>query len=143
MTNEIREVLNDVVHASPRDKVDLACEAINKVHECLKKKGCNDDSIVGFICNLTRLFVSADLNCTDAEYSFFKAVTGAKLTPEQFYEMTNQGREESFLKDTFEIFSMLDAETKTASIIYGVAIISCDNEIDVDEVKMIDALMSV
>ena len=142
MNDELREVLQEILDLNFDEKVELGGRALAQLANNLPSYGLNDDEITAFILSTTRLFVSADLECGQSEYDFFRAVTGVNLSVEEFYDMTNQGRDEKFLEDALQVVSQLSGEDRKNMLLYGVALLSCDNVLKVDELKMIDLILN-
>lgn len=143
MSDDIKQLLDEILKSNPADKVKLACESLETFHSNLKRDGVSGETISKIILNLTRFFVSADSKCTSYEYSFFQAVTHIDLSEDKFYELTNGGRDPSFVKDTLEFLNGLDEETRNAAITYGIAVLSSDLNYSEAEVELIDRMLKL
>ena len=134
-------MLQNLLDASPAEKVGYAVEALTEFANGLHAKGLDESEIKKQIEDVTKLFVSADLDCVGDEYSFYKAVTGFELSPEEFYDVTNGGRDPNFMKECFGFLSTLDQRTKVAACLYGFSVLSCDDKITADECKLVDIIL--
>ena len=147
MTQEVKEMLKSIMALSDSEKVELAQGALKKLFDGLEDGGVTDDDTkVSIMLTLVKLFISADKNCAADEYSFFIAVTGLskeEITYEHFYNLTNGGSDSKFKAEAFEILKILNAEDRTSAIIFGAAILSCDDKFDLLELKLIDEILSL
>lgn len=143
MTEDMKKVLEEILKASPQDKVRLAASSLDTVIDNLKKSGVPENNRNTAILNLTKLFVSADSNCSPHEWSFFKAVTGIEISYDDFYNITNGGSDPKFIADAVEFLKSLDEETRNAAITYGIAILASDLTYAETEIEIIDKLLSV
>ena len=143
MSNVFNYFLRNVLNLEPQEKVNLAQGALGEFISGLKKAGRSDEEISSAIMNLTKLFISADRKFTADEYSFFRAVTGIDVDPETFYNLTNGGAAQDFVEASFAFFRSLDKETRDAGFMYGVAVMSCDDNIDFSESDLIKEIISL
>ena len=139
MDAEIKQICEEIVKSSAEEKVKRARGSLAVLLQGLEKAGLNDDQKRGFVFNIVKLFVSADASCTGYEYSFFKAVTGIEpITKDQFYAMTNHGRDPQFVDAMVEAIGAFDSETKCAIVYFGVTFLASDLELTQDEFALID-----
>lgn len=141
MDAELKEFLQSILDLSFDEKVQLGKDSLAEFVQGIKDYGVSDEETVALIVGFTRLFVSADLSCTREEYCFFRAVTGMEISTDEFFDMTNNGRDGDFLDSAGELLNSLTYEQKRAIVIYGIALLSCDNVIKVDEIKMVEAIL--
>lgn len=143
MTENMKQLLNEVLKAEPQDRVALAVDSLELFRKNLRRDKVDEEVIEHIIMNLTRFFVSADHDCAPYEHSFFKAITGMNLEYEEFYKLTNGGRDPEFVGSTLEFINGLDEETRNAAIAYGIAMLSSDLSYAHVEVELIDKLLSL
>lgn len=143
MNNEFNEFLRKVVTLEPREKVNLAQNSLAQLIEGLKAAGHNDEEITAAIFNLAKLFIASDRRFTEAEYLFFRAVTGLDVDAKALYEFTGGGASEEFRQASLEFFKGLDKESRGAAFMFGVSILSCDNNIDFNEIDLIGEILSI
>ncbi len=141
MNAELKEFLQSILEMSFEEKVGLGKSALAEFTHALADYGLSDNEIGASIVGFTRLFVSADYDCGREEYEFFKAVTGQYISESDFYDLTNHGRDTDFLQSAGEYLDSMTFEQRRAIVIYGVALLSCDNVLKVDEIKMIEAIL--
>jgi hypothetical protein len=139
----MKQLLDEVLKAEAKDRVAFAVDSLELFRNNLRKNKVDEEVIERIIMNLTRFFVSADHDCTPFEHSFFKAITGIKLEYEDFYKLTNGGRDPEFVDSTLEFINGLDEETRNAAIAYGIAMLSSDLSYAHVEVELIDKLLSL
>lgn len=143
MNDNLRQTLQEIVNMSDEDKVNLGKDALSRFVKGLMEGGIEKKDISDYIIALTKLFVSSDRKCSAEEYSFFRAVTGLELSSEDFYNMTNGGSDPDFIKASFKFLSILTPEDRTAAIVYGSALISCDDSVNIQEFALIDTILSL
>ena len=142
MNEELKDYLQSILDLSFDEKVQLGKESLAEFANGLSNYGATDEEVVAFILGFTKLFVSADLSCNREEYCFFRAVTGIEMSTDEFFDMTNHGRDESFLDAVGDALRALTYEQKRGIVIYGIALLSCDNVLKVDEIKLVEAILS-
>lgn len=141
MDQEFKDFLQSIVNLSEKEKVNIGVNALSKFYNGLVKGGIPENDVPTYIIALTKLFVSADQKCNRAEYDFFRAVTGLDLSADKFYDLTNGGRDPEFKKACFEFLSVLNNEDKTAAVMYGCALLSCDDTINLQEIELIQEIL--
>lgn len=143
ISENMKSLLDEILKASPEEKVKLGEEALNKFHISLTKNGVNGETIAKIIVNLTRFFVSADSNCSSYEHSYFRAVSGIELSYDEFYKLTNGGRDPKFIDDTLKFLNGLDEEARSAAITYGIAMLSSDLKYSEVELEIIAKMLEL
>ena len=143
MTDNMKQLLDEVLKAEPPDRVALAVDSLELFRKNLRRDKVDEEVIEHIIMNLTRFFVSADHDCAPYEHSFFKAITGMNIEYQEFYKLTNGGRNPEFVESTLEFINGLDEETRNAAIAYGIAMLSSDLSYAHVEVELIDKLLSL
>lgn len=142
MNQEVRDTLQEIVDLSFEEKVKLGEDALSRFYSGLVRGGIPEKEVPDYIIAFTKLFVSADQNCDKAEYDFFRAVTGIELSVKEFYDLTNGGLDEEFISACLDIVRILNHEDRMAVVIYGAALLSCDDTINVMELKLFDKLIA-
>ena len=142
MAPEIENMIQEILDSSDEEKVDLAKRALSELIGELREGGIEDDAIKGFIIGITRLVVSADKDCTEKEYYFFKNVTEVDISYKEFYQLTDCGSEENFVKATFDVISSLSKESRCDVALYGIALLSSDDAIKLTEYSLIEKILT-
>ena len=140
--SEFTDFLGKIRRLSAEELVNLGHDALNKTIDGLKKAGFNDEQISAAVMNLTKLFISADQRFTEEEYSYWKAITGVDISAQDLFEATNGGKEVEFVKSGVAFVKSLDEETRTAAIMFGIAVLACDRSFDIEECELIQKLMA-
>ena len=143
MDSEFRRKLIDLFNASAQELVDIGRKAMRDFYHGLRAGGLDDEKATNAVIMFTRLFVSADRDCTRDEFLLFKAITGFDVNEDQFFEMTNYGSNSQFVSDICDFASVLTQEDRAAMIVFGCAIVSADGKITDSEFALIDKLMSL
>ena len=97
MDSSLRELFNQTLNLSPREKVDVARRALQEINQYLKKLELSDEQVTLFVVNITKLFVSIDNRKEDDEYYFFSSVIGADISQEYFNKMVEGGDDPKFV----------------------------------------------
>ena len=123
------DIFQEFLGFSHSKRVEMGKAAAGEiVHQC-QSAGAEDKDIVGFLCNLTKLFVSADRSCAQGEYELFFDVTGFNLEPQQFFDMTNNGASKDFINYMYETIACFPKDGKEACCVFGLCICSADGEV--------------
>lgn len=139
--SEFNDFLGSVRRLPPEELVALGRNALARTMEGLEKAGHDDKEITNAVMNLTKLFISADQQFNESEYSYWRAVTGVDISPEDLYNITNGGKNEEFVQASMEFFKSLDEETRASAFMFGVAMLACDRNFDVEESELIQQIL--
>lgn len=142
MREELLKKAYRITQMSDEGKRAIAISALMNLKEGLIEGGIRPDDIPSVIADFTKLLVSADQVCNDQEYEFFKAVTGAELTSDEFYTLTNGGADDDFVEDAFGLIDILDEHDREALVCYAAALLSYDKSFKVSEFKLLDRIAS-
>lgn len=133
MATELDGIINDILKMDIAERVAFGQKALKIFCRGLHEGGLDDDHIRQAIANFTKLFVSADRHCHGDEYSYFKAITGLDISPENFYKMTNNGADPKFIDASLECVNILRSNDRMAVALYGAALLACDDKVTDDE----------
>ena len=143
MDSSLRELFNQTLNLSPREKVDIARRALQEINQYLKKLKLSDEQVTLFVVNITKLFVSADNRKEDDEYYFFSAVIEADISQEYFDKMVEGGDDPKFINDTIAAVKTFDPDARLAVLTYGMMIMACDDYIHFKETDIVKRLMRI
>ena len=122
----------------PRSKrVEIAKGAAGAIVEYCASQGLSEEDQVRFLCSLTKLFVSVDRSCEQAEYELFVDVTGFRLSAKEFFDLTNYGGDAEFVNAMLDVVSSMSKDGKEAVCVFGLCICSADGEVTAEEKQMI------
>lgn len=141
MNDEVKKMCQEILNMDENERLGLGNEALRRMHNGFKELGLNNSEATNLILNLTKLFVSADARCSEEEYKFFVKVTGIEISRDEFFEMTNYGKDADFANGLIELMSNADNDTRTAAVLYGIALMSHNGQLTSDELKLIDSLL--
>ena len=141
MNDDIRRMCQEILNQTDEERLSLGREAFENMVRGFHELGLNSEKTVNLIQNLTKLFVSADGRCNLPEYDFYRAVTGSNISKDDFFDMTNYGKDEEFVNATCELMRHADRQTRTATILFGLALMCHDGTLKADEQILIDKLM--
>ena len=139
--SEFTDFLSKVRRLPAEELVDLGRGALGKVIDGLQKAGHTDQEISAAVMNLTKLFISADQSFNESEYSYWRAVTGVDIEPEELYVLTDGGKNKDFVDSSIEFFKSLDEETRGAAVMFGIAMLACDRNFDVEESELLQRII--
>lgn len=138
-----RDFLSNTLRLSPRDKVIIAQESLRKIIDYAKSLDADKEDIGDLILNFTRLFVSSDRSLVQDEYDFFKAVTSFEVSPERFYDLTNNGADPEFIEASLKFIAQLPSEVREAVLTYGIMVMACDDNINYQESDLIKRILAL
>jgi len=139
--SEFTDFLGNVRRLPAEELVNLGRSALGKTIEGLEKAGHTDEEISAAVMNLTKLFISADQRFDESEYSYWRAVTGVDIEPEELYVLTDGGKNRDFVEASLAFFKSLDEETRGAATMFGIAMLACDRNFDVEESELIQQII--
>ena len=137
MNKEFKDFLQEIVNLSFGELVDLGIDILTRA-----KKHLDDDEFDNFVWAVTRAFVSADGDCGRKEYELFRAITGYDGSTDHFYQMTNNGRDDDFLKTLYKALNVINPDAKSKLLLFGIVITAADGTISSDEIALIEAMTS-
>ena len=141
MNDEVRNMCQEILNMDENERLDIGRESLSRMVNGLKGLGLNGEETTNLILNLTKLFVSADARCSEEEYQFFVTVTGINISRDEFFEMTNYGKDADFVNGLVELMRNADPDTRTATVLFGVALMSHNGQLSSDELRLIDSLL--
>ena len=142
MASELEEFLQGIVDLSDEEKTAFARDCLANMIALLKYNDASEEDCVRLIFGVTKLFVSADRKCSQAEYDFFKNVTGFNITPDEFFEATNYGTDEEFKNALYELLRGTNYEFRKNACMFGATVISCDDVITKEETQLFIEVMA-
>lgn len=133
MAVDIDTIVELVLETTDEYKVLLGKFYLEQFIKGLEKGGLTDKEIGNTILNFAKLLVSADQDCSEKEYNFFINVTGIDMSYEDFFNRTNNGKDQAFIKDMFDFVKILTRDDRFSLIFFGIALLSSDDTLTVDE----------
>lgn len=133
MAIDIDTIIDLVLETSDEYKVILGKFYLEQFIKGLEKGGLSDKEIGDMVLDFTKLLVSADQDCSEKEYTFFANVTGISMSYDDFFERTNGGKSEDFIKAMFDFVKILTREDRFSLIFFGIALLCSDDTVTVDE----------
>lgn len=128
-----RELMQEVVNASDRERIALGKEALYNTISVLKNHGLKDDDGSKFIMSIIKVFVSADRRCSQAEYDLIRAITEIDFSEDEFYEISNGGADAEFVRAFDETIDCLEPEEKAHICLFGLTILASDEKMTKEE----------
>ena len=140
MTDKQKQAVQEMLSYPIEKRREFADKQLWKVMNGMREMGYTVAKINETIFGLTRLFVSADLDCQKYEYDFFCMMTGEKYDKDYFFKATNHGRTEEFLKTCVNWYESLTKELQTAILTFWTYMFLEKGYINDDEDKLINLL---
>ena len=143
MNSSLKELFDQTFNLPPKDKGEIARQAMFEINQYLESINCTEEQIAMFIANLTRLFVAIDTRTVEDEYDFFLAVTRANITPSYFVQMVEDGSEPKFVNDTINLIKTFDHDARVSVLTYGMMFMSCDDYFHFKETALIKRFLEM
>ena len=143
MNSSLKELFDQTFNLPPKDKVEIARQAMVEINQYLESINCTEEQIAMFIANLTRLFVAIDTRTVEDEYDFFLAVTRANITPSYFIQMVEDGSDPKFINDTINLIKSFDHDVRVSVLTYGMMFMSCDDYFHFKETALIKRFLEI
>ena len=135
------DFLENIVNLEDEQKEEIGRTALKDIYKRLhEREDCSREECAQWVIDITKLFVSADKKTAIKEYEFFKNVTGIDLTSDEFYNATNHGSDEEFVRKMIIRFKDLYKETRQAILVYAAALTSSDDSIIGGEIDLFEQL---
>lgn len=142
MNKEVERIMHEVVNLEDAERAKLGRQALERLYRNLRKQDYHKDRIANIVINITRMFVSADKDCAVKEYGFFKEATRLDVSYREFFHATQFGDKEAFVKAMVNnIKEEFDEDTKTAVVLYGIALTASDDTITSDEYSLFQKIL--
>lgn len=130
-------LLEQVVNLSNEEKINLGKEFYAKTMNLCLSNGIKYKKKSIFLKNLLHLFANADNKLTNKEYKLIIEISGLEITKEEFQNME---LDNEFIKELTNMIEHLSVNDKSTIFFLGVIILSSDNTINYEEIKLIDQL---
>lgn len=104
---------------------------------------CNSkEDIRNFVVALIRVGVSADRSCDQAELDLYRAAIDPEIKGQDFYEMTNGGRDPELIEAIDENIDHFTDDAKFACCTLVLCFITADHKVTDEEAKLIQKLFA-
>ena len=141
----IRELMEAFSKKSGNELRDICRENFEKLSDFLDENNVNQDYKSAYAQGLWRLFVSADRRTRGDEYNLFLASIGftkKDFSQDRFFEMTNKGADPDFVNWFVRETNKFPVDIQYAVCTIGVCIMSVDEDVNDDEVKLLERLLA-
>lgn len=136
MAKTLQEYFEEFVNLSHEERVERAASAVRPIIDFLQAQGLDDQNVVKFFFYITALFTRADGETTYEEFKLFNDVTGFGVSEKDFNEFMAGGENPEFVNEMDKMIDSMSDEAKGAVCFYGLAFISADDTITVEEQKV-------
>ena len=140
MTEKQKQAVKEMLTYPIEKRREFADKQLWKIMVGMRNMGYTVAKINETIFGVTRLFVSADLDCQKYEYDFFCSMTGEKYDKDYFFKATNHGRTEEFLKTCVNWYGSLTSELQTDILTFWTYMFLEMGYVNDDEDKLINLL---
>lgn len=138
----INDLINQSKTMSMQQRVAIAHDATDSIICELKKLEISTDAITNFLISIFKLFVSGDRKTRKDEYVLFKDLFNLDITTDAFFDLTNYGSDEKFVKDIDELVDASPKEVAIAVATLGILIITADGEVTTEERALLERIMN-
>ena len=136
MAESLEELFQEYVNLSHVERVKKAIEASQYIIGVLKENNWEPKDINTFLTCVTILFANADGKIAEEEYSLFKDITKGPITREEFRALADTFDADKFVDDMDEMIDGLPDDIRGAIFQYGLAFLSADDKLTVNEQKL-------
>ena len=138
----INDLINQSKTMSMQQRVSIAHDATDAIISELKKLEISTEAITNFLISIFKLFVSGDRKTRKDEYVLFKDLFNLDITTDAFFDLTNYGSDEKFVKDIDELVDASPKEVAIAVATLGILIITADGEVTTEERALLERIMN-
>lgn len=141
----IRQLMVEFSKKSGNELRDICRENLEKLQDFFEKKNLNQEYRSAYSQGLWRLFVSADGRTRGDEYNLFIYSIGfekEEFSQDAFFKMTDKGRDPDFINWFVRETNKFPVEVQYAVCTIGVCIMSVDEDVTDDEVKLLERLLA-
>lgn len=130
-------LLEQVVNLPNEDKINLGKEFYAKTMELCLSNGIKYKKKSIFLKNLLHLFAHADNKLSNKEFKLIIEISELEITKEEFQSME---LDDEFIKELTNMIEKLPLKDKSTIFFLGAIILSSDDTINYEEIKLIDKL---
>ena len=139
----VRELAQIAVNWDEDQRVDFCAQATKDLIEHLVALDLSPQQIKDFINRgLIRVAVSADLSTVTGEYMLYHRVFDDSVSPDEFFELTNGGKDPEIVDALDELIDKLPQDGKFACCAIALAFLSADDKINKDELDLLIKLFA-
>ena len=136
MAETLQELFQEFVNYSHQERVQKAGEAGRYIVGVLKENDYSEEDCVNFLVYVTALFANADGEVAEEEHALFRDITGFDVSLAQFRDILRGFNNEAFVADMDKMIDNLPDGIRNAICYYGLAFLSADDALTVEEQKL-------
>ena len=140
--SSLKEMYQKYLDLDDNSRVNIALNCGKEIISYLSSHDWNADQRMAFIVNLFKLFVSADKSTGDAEYNFFKRVTGYDCSYDAYFDAVNYGSNSDFVATFDNFIDSMPNDLKYSTLTFGLCVMACDGKLTVTEQQLLDRLLA-
>lgn len=137
---KLDDIIDKVLNSSYEEKVYAGKESLNRLMNILSEYGYTFDDKKLLIKNLLRLFVKIDRQFTLEEAQIILDIVEDYMDYESFVVLTNQEADKKFVKFMKKVINKFSDEERVYISTLGLVIITCDNQVDKNEINLLKKL---
>lgn len=137
---KLDDIIDKVLNSSYEEKVYAGKESLNRLMNILSEYGYTFDDKKLLIKNLLRLFVKIDRQFTLEEAQIILDIVEDYMDYESFVVLTNQEADRKFVKFMKKVINKFSDEERVYISTLGLVIITCDNQVDKNEINLLKKL---
>lgn len=130
-------VFEEYMELPRRERIARAKQCASNIYNYSLEQGLTEEQSIDMLCHLTKLFVSVDRVCEQGEYDLFVSVTGADMTYDEFFELTNGGGNKDYVDAVLGVVKTMDEDLKGDVAMFGLCMCSADGDVTEAERMMI------
>jgi len=123
------EIVDSVREMDAELRVELAKDCVLKMCDGFARLGMNEEQMSEKICDVIRLFVSADRRCSPQEFELINAIYEFDMTYQEFYDLTNGGAQVEFIMAMDHYIDSLEKSLKSHIGMFGLCLLASDGEV--------------
>lgn len=137
---DYKNLINDVVNATPSQRIALGRHALADVLAFLAQNEIEPDNISKLVAGLIIIFISADKEGSLDELETIRAITDIDFTEEEFYQMLKGGYDHEAIKALEDVIESLPPHQKASVCLFGLSILASDGELTKEEEKLFNRI---
>lgn len=139
---ELNKLFQQFANMEHEQRVELGRGAMEALVEDLTSHGVDKEHAFEFVHLLVTVALSADRLTAAGEYALFVDITGADISYEQFYEITNGGSNEELINGLDEFLDGMTESGKNAALTLALCFIAADDKITPEEQRLFAKLLA-
>ena len=139
---ELKELLQQFVNMEHAERVELGRQSMAALLNDLKSHGIPSEKATEFVHLVVCVALSADRVTAAEEYRLFSDITGANLSYDEFYQITDISDLDGAIEQLDQLVDSMSEEGKNAALSLTLCFLASDDKITPEETRLFVKLVA-